>query len=254
VAEKAFSLENRLALITGGASGIGEAIASRFLRSGATVIVADIRPPDTSLSSANLDYVALNVADIEQVEKVMSAVHERYGSLDVLINNAGIGDVGPDITDSDPADYRRQQAVNVDGVYYGIKFGAPILKDGGSIINTASLAAFTIFPGYSQYSATKAAVISLTRSAAVELAARGIRVNAVCPGTHRTPMMPDDDPEYDLVKSLAPLNTIGEVEDLAGIYHYLAADESKYLTGQALIVDGGLSAGLSTQARDKLLS
>ena len=252
-ADEYFSIEGKRALITGGTSGIGRAVVSRFLCAGAEVIVADLVPPDITHSGKRPEFIKLDVSDAEQVEKVFADVGSKNGPLDVLINNAGIGNVGPDIVDSDPAQFQQQYRVNVDGVYFGLKYGAPIVKDGGAIINTASLAAFVIFPGFSQYSATKAAVVSLTRSAAIELAPRKIRVNAVCPGTHKTPMMPDDDPEYDLTALLAPLAEIGDVEDLAAIYHFLAADESRYLSGQALIVDGGLNAGLSKQAEEKLL-
>ncbi len=119
------------------------------------------------------------------------------------------------------------------------------MRDGGSIINTASIAADIGVPGYSQYSASKAAVLSLTRSAAVELAPRGIRVNAVCPGSVFTPMLPQDHPEVPLTTRMCPLGRIGTTDDVVGVYHFLAAGESSYISGQAIAVDGGMLAGVS---------
>ncbi len=125
------------------------------------------------------------------------------------------------------------------------------MTDGGSIINTASAAAFTAFPTYAIYSSTKSGIVSLTQSAAIELGIRGIRVNAVCPGTVITPLQPDDDPESVLVKTAAALGRYATTDDVIGTYHFLAAEASRYITGQAIRVDGGLSAGMSVGMLDK---
>ena len=136
-------------------------------------------------------------------------------------------------------------SVNVRGVLWGIKHGGRQMSEGGSIVNTASVAGERSFPGYGAYSASKAAVISLTRTGAVELAERGIRVNCVCPGTIATPMM--DDPSAALEKQVSeratPLGRVGQPEEVAALVHFLASDDSSYVTGAAIPVDGGLGAG-----------
>jgi len=121
-------------------------------------------------------------------------------------------------------------------------------------INTSSVAAMMGIYGYGQYSMTKAAVVNLTKTSAIELASRGIRVNAICPGTVKTAMVPDDHPEMSLVEVLAPLGRIAQTDEVEGLYHFLASDESRYITGQAIVVDGGISTGLSVAAILRVMS
>ncbi|HEX7374600.1 MAG TPA: SDR family oxidoreductase [Steroidobacteraceae bacterium] len=242
-----FSLQGMTAAITGGTSGIGEAVAARFVAAGARVVIIGRR--DASDVARRVGAVAAVRADCSKEAEVARALQQARdalgGEFDVLINNAGVENTGPMISDATGEELNRVFAINTFAVFHGLKYGQALLKDGGSIINTASIAADLGVPGYSQYSASKAAVISFTRSAAMELAPRGIRVNAVCPGSVFTPMLPRDHPEVPLTTRMCPLGRIGTTDDVVGLYHFLAARESSYISGQAIAVDGGLLAGVS---------
>lgn len=247
-----FSLENKTAFITGGISGIGLAVARRYIASGAKVVAADIQDGRAIAEDAGMVFIQTDVADEEQMKNAFAEAEYAVGRLDVIINNAGTGHLGGLLTEMETASWDTVIRVNVYGVFYGLKYGPRHMKDGGSIINTASQAAFTKFAGYEPYSASKSAVLSLTQTAAIELGSRHIRVNAVCPTGIRTPMMEDDDPEFDMVRAASQLGRVGETEDLVGLYHFLAADESRYITGQSILVDGGWTAGVSLQLADKI--
>lgn len=242
-----FTLKAMTAVITGGTSGIGEAVAARFVEAGARVVIVGRRDGTEAMRRSGA--VAAIRADCSQEAEVARALREARAALgedlDVLVNNAGIENTGPMIGDATGDELQRIFAINTFAVFHGLKYGQALLKDGGSIINTASIAADLGIPGYSQYSASKAAVISLTRSAAIELAPRAIRVNAVCPGSVFTPMLPQDHPEVPLTTRMCPLGRVGTTDEMAGVYHFLAAPESRYVTGQALAADGGMLAGVS---------
>ncbi|MBK6452973.1 MAG: SDR family oxidoreductase [Steroidobacteraceae bacterium] len=242
-----FSLKGMTAAITGGTSGIGEAVAARFVAAGARVVIIGRR--DGAEVARKVGAVAAVRADCSQEREIARALQEARNllgeDLDVLVNNAGIENTGPMIADATGEELNRIFAINTFAVFHGLKYGQALLKDGASVINTASIAADLGVPGYSQYSASKAAVLSLTRSAAVELAPRKIRVNSVCPGSVFTPMLPLDHPEVPLTSRMCPLGRIGTTDDVVGVYHFLASRESSYISGQALAVDGGLLAGVS---------
>ncbi|HEY6644139.1 SDR family oxidoreductase [Povalibacter sp.] len=242
-----FSLKGMTAAITGGTSGIGEAVAARFTAAGARVVIIGRR--DGSEVARRTGAIAAVRADCSAEAEVSRALHDARDALgenlDVLVNNAGVENTGPMIADATVEELNRVFAINTFAVFHGLKQGARVMKDGGSIINTASIAALLGIPGYSQYSASKAAVVSLTRSAAVELAPRGIRVNSVCPGSVFTPMLPQDHPEVPVAARMSPLGRVGTTDDMVGVYHFLASAESRYMTGQALVVDGGIVAGVS---------
>ncbi len=242
-----FSLKGMTAAITGGTSGIGAAVATRFVAAGARVVIIGRRDGANVVGATGA--LAAIRADCALEAEVARALQEARdalgGNLDVLVNNAGIENTGPLMADATGEELQRIFAINSFAIFHGIKYGQQVLNDGGAIINTASIAAQMGIPGYSQYSASKAAVISLTRSAAIELAPRGIRVNAVCPGSIFTPMLPQDHPEVPLTTRMCPLGRVGTTDDMIGVYHFLAAAESRYITGQALAVDGGMLAGVS---------
>ncbi len=242
-----FSLKGMTAVITGGTSGIGEAVAARFAAAGARVVIIGRR--DAANIARRTGAIAAVRADCASEAEVRRALNEARDALgdkiDVLVNNAGIENTGPMIDAATGEELNSIFAINTFAVFHGLKYGQLVLNDGGSIINTASIAAQMGIPGYSQYSASKAAVISLTRSAAVELAPRGIRVNAVCPGSVFTPMLPQDHPEVPLTTRMCPLGRVGTTDDMVGAYHFLASAESRYISGQALAVDGGMLAGVS---------
>jgi NAD(P)-dependent dehydrogenase (short-subunit alcohol dehydrogenase family) len=156
------------------------------------------------------------------------------------------------LTESDEEILDGVVALNFYGTYYVLKYGPGSMRDGGSIVTTASVAGLQQNEGFFDYSATKAATISLTKTSAVELGPRGIRCNVVAPGPVRTPMLPPGHVLNALAKNLSSLGRIAEVEDLVGVYHFLASDQSKYITGHTLIVDGGRLTGFRTQVLQRL--
>lgn len=242
-----FSLNGMTAAITGGTSGIGEAVAARFAAAGARVVIIGRRDgADVVRRTGAIAAIRADCASEAEVSRALKEARDALGEkLDILVNNAGVENTGPMIADATAEELNRVFAINTFAVFHGLKHGQLVLNDGGSIINTASIAALLGIPGYSQYSASKAAVISLTRSAAVELAPRGIRVNAVCPGSVFTPMLPQHHPEVPLATQMCPLGRVGTTDDMVGAYHFLASGESRYISGQALAVDGGILAGVS---------
>ena len=240
-----FSLSNKVAFITGGSGGIGLAVARRFLEAGAVVFTGDVL---ATHAEGVARHFPLDVSDEDHVRNAMQSIAEEHGGLDIVVNNAGIvaNENWFKIADGTRENLDKIFRVNTYGVFYGLKYASEFVNGGGSIINTSSRASTLGVPGNSQYSATKSAVDSLTRVAALELAPKGIRVNAVCPSFIATDM---GGSEYGdaMAKTLTPLGRLGRLDDLVGVYHFLAADESAYLSGQALNVDGGWSAGISEQ-------
>ena len=248
-----FSLGNKAAFITGGASGIGLGTAQRFLEEGARVVVADIDPPPQSLLEAGAVYLPTDITNRVDVIESYEAAERSIGLLDVIIHNAGRPGKGEHLTDSDEAVLDAVVALNFYGTYYVLKYGPRHMRDGGSIITTASVAGLQQNEGFFDYSATKAALISMTKTAAVELGQRGIRCNAVAPGPVRTPMLPPGHILNSLAKQLSTLGRIAEVDDLVGVYHFLASDESKYISGHTLVVDGGRLTGFRTSVLARLV-
>jgi NAD(P)-dependent dehydrogenase (short-subunit alcohol dehydrogenase family) len=245
-------LEGKVAVITGGASGIGLATAQRFLAEGARVVIGDYN--QTSINAA-LDQLAggerihamsMDVAQEHDVAELMAAATNRWGRLDIAFNNAGItGALGP-IMETEVAHWDASFAVMARGVFLGIKHAARAMADtgGGAIVNTASIAGLAggVIP--TVYSATKAAVISLTRNAANELARYRIRVNAVCPGIIFTPLMHGgrEAEAMATARLVQPWPDAGTPDHVASAVLYLASDESAFVTGEAHVVDGGYLA------------
>jgi NAD(P)-dependent dehydrogenase (short-subunit alcohol dehydrogenase family) len=232
-----FSLKDKAVFITGGASGIGLGTAERFLQEGARVVIADVQLPPQSVTDAG------DVTQREIVIDAFQSAEQAIGALDVIIHNAGMPGKGAHITDSDEAVLDKVVALNFYGTYYVLKYGPRHMRDGGAIITTASVAGLQQNEGFFDYSATKAAVISMTKTAAVELGLRGIRCNAVCPGPVKTPMLPPGHILNTLAKQLSAVGRIAEVDDLVGVYHFLASDQSRYVTGHTMVVDGGRLTG-----------
>ena len=238
-----FSVAHKTAVIVGGTSGIGFALAKSWASQGARVFITGRREADDIASSAGAEAIRFDAANETAFADAIAATEAKAGKIDILVNNAGMENVGQTLEEQPTTDFDAVAAINLRGTLHGLKYGPRHMKDGGSIINTASLAASVGLPTYGHYAATKAAVLSLTRTAALELAPRGIRVNAVCPGSIRTAMLPDDHPEVKLTETLCPLGRIGETDDVVGVYQFLASDAAAYVTGQAINVDGGVSAG-----------
>jgi NAD(P)-dependent dehydrogenase (short-subunit alcohol dehydrogenase family) len=253
----AMRLENRVAIITGGASGMGKATVLRFLEEGARVVVADFNAETGAQTvaeatarghGARVRFIRTDVASEADVEAMIRCAVEEFGGLDVMFNNAGVGGaIGP-LTETSVSDWDYTFAVLVRGVFLGVKHAARVMRAqgrGGSIINTASIAGLSGDAGPLAYSAAKAAVINLSMGAAVELAADRIRVNAICPGFIATPLAALGGSLDDLQERFAkaqPWPEYGSGDHIAGTALFLASDDSLFVTGEKIVVDGGLTA------------
>jgi NAD(P)-dependent dehydrogenase (short-subunit alcohol dehydrogenase family) len=256
-------LPNKVALVTGGGSGIGEATVRLFVAEGASVVIADIQDERGRRVAEELGARAAYVhADVSREPDVQAAVADtvrRFGRLDCIFNNAGYGGVGGRIEETSIAGFDETMGVLVRGVLLGMKHAAPVMKrqGGGSIISTASVAGLRTGFGPHVYSAAKAAVIHLTRTVATELGEHGIRVNCICPGAIATPIfgkglgmsVEQADEIVPLLKgvlqNIQPIKRSGLPEDIAQAALWLASDESSFVNGHALVVDGGLVGGRS---------
>jgi len=247
-----FDINGKNAYVTGAAGGIGLAVAKRFRQAGANVVITDVTDASQVAEEIGAIFHRVDVSNEEQVAESLAQAEKQLGKLDVVVNNAGIGEVGHTLEESEQSFIERTTKVNQWGVLYGLKHAPKHMNDGGSIINTASMAAFINMISSGVYSATKAAVVSMTAMSALELGSRSIRVNAVCPGYIATALGSGDE-GVDLCEAMTALGRVGTTEDLTGLYHYLASDESSYLTGQALKVDGGWSCGPSSAVLEKIL-
>ena len=249
-------LESKVAIVTGGASGMGLATVRRFLEEGASVVVGDLNSDNgrqllEELSADGYDEkVRFTVTDVS-VEDDVAAMTElaldAFGRLDIVFNNAGIGGAFGPITELEVDDWDTTFHVLVRSVFLGTKHAAKVLIEqgqGGSIINTASIAGMGGGAGPQAYSAAKAAVVSLSKTTAVELAPHDIRVNAICPGVIFTPLMHSGNEEQaeEVIEEIQPLSKRGEGSDIAGMAVFLAGEDSLFVTGQEHIVDGGLLA------------
>lgn len=248
-----FELTGKRAVITGGSSGIGLATAARFGEAGAEVVVADVQPPPDWLGLGPDAYVRTDVREEDEVAELLSEVASD-GGLQMLVNNAGVGSTEP-IEELSSSAITQDFGVNFQGVVWGLKHGARLIDDGGAIVNTASLGGFFSVHSEAIYCASKAAVISLTKTAALELASRRVRVNCVCPGVVDTPMV-NDDPTIDDIRRTAPLfhplGRLAQAHEIAAAIHFLASDDASFVTGHALAVDGGVLAGLSPRVTEVL--
>lgn len=252
-----FSVKDKVVLVTGGGSGIGRAIVKRLLVAEATVAFCNRSDHSELASRLGATFVRADVSDEVQVRALMSEVHDRLGPIDVLVNNAGVWDFDCPIETGDTEAFRRDHEVNVMGTVYCIKHGAPVMNDGGVVINVSSLAAHISVPEYGPYSASKAAVDAVTRTAAIELGDRGIRVVSIAPGTVATETLAeetDSEAEVAAFNNLTPLRRVCEMDEVAATVHFLASDDCRYISGSSLLLDGGMLAGLSVGLCEMLLS
>lgn len=247
-----FEVKGKRVLITGGASGIGLALVRHFLAEGADVIAVDLRGSD-DLAETDAELFTADVSDETEFSVALERAAESGGKLDVVINNAGIALPEGRFEDADLAILEKVFNVNVKGVYLGLKYAPRHMNDGGSIINTGSAAAHITMPEYTSYSVSKSGVLAMTRTASLQLGARGIRVNSVSPGTVLTPMESVDGPEARISVQATALERPANTDDIVGAYHFLAADESRYITGSEIRVDGGWVAGMTYKTMDKVL-
>ena len=259
-------VEGKVALVTGGASGIGEAVVELLAREGATVIATDIdelRGPEVvariAKGGGKAVFLEQDVTSEERWAEIVAEIAKRFGRLDVLVSNAGIGIAVPSIVDMTLADWRKQNAINLDGVFLSVKHCLPLMRKtgGGSIIMMSSLAGLRGAAGLSAYSATKGGVRLFAKSIAMECAmfGDGIRVNSVHPGIIDTPIwgkIPTGaagnqgnapiDPE-ERARVATPLGRAGQAAEIASGVLYLASNASRYVTGTELVIDGGMNAG-----------
>lgn len=271
-------LEGKVAVVTGGASGIGLSVVERCVKEGASVVFCDLTPDvgreaNEKLGGAlhharrqdggendgraiekrlgrNAAFVPADVTNDAQMKAVFDAAVARYGGLDVVVNNAGIGTAEGQLADVPAHVFQRVMDVNVKGVWNGMRHAIPLLqkRGGGSIVNMASILGLRAWPNQSTYSATKGAVIAMSRAAALELGPSRVRVNCVAPGIMLTPIyydspsgMPVDREKLAVLFARhQPIPRAGTAEDVANAVLFLASDESSFVTGQTLVVDGGL--------------
>src|SRR5687767_2113882 len=249
-------LEGKVAVVTGGCSGIGLATVRRFAQEGATVVVADLDDEAGEALAAQVGghYVHTDVASKSDVDRLFATTVERYGKLDVAFNNAGISPPEDDsILDTDLEAWRRVQEVNLTSVYLCCKAALPHMLErrSGSIINTASfVAVMGAATSQISYSASKGGVLAMTRELGVEFARQGVRVNALCPGPVNTPLLQElfaKDPEKAERRLVhLPMGRFAEATEIANGALFLASDESSYITASTFLVDGGLSGAYVT--------
>jgi NAD(P)-dependent dehydrogenase (short-subunit alcohol dehydrogenase family) len=257
-------LEGRAAIVTGAASGLGAEMARTFVREGAAVVVADFNADGGAAIAHELErsggsaiFVETDVSRPADCERMVARTVESFGKLDILVNNAGIGGIGALVDLSEEA-WDVVMDINLKGVFLGTKFAWPALLDngGGVILNTASVAGLFAAPGFAPYGVAKAGVVQLTKIAALEGAPHNIRVNALCPVWVPTPMVeagllmtPDPVAARQMMIDSVPLGRMGCTHDVAGAALFLASDEASFLTGLALPIDGGSSAGAHVALR-----
>jgi|TARA_B100000530_G_scaffold319709_1_gene252469 NAD(P)-dependent dehydrogenase (short-subunit alcohol dehydrogenase family) len=252
-------MDGKVAVVTGGASGIGEATVRLFIEEGAKVVIADMQQERGEALASELGnmatFVQVEVRQEEQVKSAIDTAVEGWGRLDCIFNNAGFGGVLGPVEDIPVEEFDMSFDVLVRGVFLGMKHAIPFMKKqgSGSIINTGSIAAVTAGRGPLIYSVCKAAVVQLSKVTAMSLGANSIRVNAICPGYIATPLStntvgrPDEKIEERIqgMEYQQPIPRVGRPEDIANMALYLASDRSSFITGQAIVVDGGAATGVS---------
>jgi NAD(P)-dependent dehydrogenase (short-subunit alcohol dehydrogenase family) len=252
-------LEGKVALITGAASGIGQATALLFGEEGAKLVLADVndRGGEETVRliterGGEAFHVRCDVSDPPQAQALIAAAVERFGRLDCAFNNAGIGGTSAPLADYELDAWNQVLAINLTGVFLCMRgeLRQMVAQGSGAIVNAASVVGVIGYPYLAAYTAAKHGVIGLTRTAALEYARHGIRVNAVCPGWTETPMVMDEgprpasDPEvYGALAGLGPMKRLATPIEIAGAVAWLCSDAASFVTGHPLVVDGGVTAG-----------
>src|SRR5260221_772831 len=234
-------LEGKVAVITGGDSGIGLATARRFVAEGAYVYITGRRQRELDAAvqqiGKNVTAVQGDVSNLADLDRLYATVKQQHGRIDIVFANAGIGEFAP-LGEISEAHFDNTFNINVKGLLFTVQKALPLLQDGGSIILNASNSTIKVLPGFSVYSATKAAIRSFARSWTLDLQARQIRVNAVSPGPTNTPMTSNEEFKASLLPTI-PLGRWGDPDEIAKAVVFLASDDSSFITGIELFVDGG---------------
>ncbi len=240
-----FDLKDKVAIITGAAGGFGEAMAVALSTQGAKIAILDFKDGNDVAKKLKTKskYYKLDVTNEEEIKKTVDEIEREFGSIDILINNAGVYFPTP-ITETKVEDWDKLINVNLRGYFLMTKHCAPKMKEGGRIINISSVAGHHAFAGSAAYNASKGAVIQLTKTMAVEYAGK-INVNAICPGVFVTPMtqglLESMEP---MIKNSVPLKRAGKAEEIGGLAVYLSSDECSYMTGSIITIDGGWTCHL----------
>ncbi|MCP3986543.1 MAG: SDR family oxidoreductase [bacterium] len=246
-------LEGKIAIITGAASGLGQGMAELFSAEGAKVVIADLQDEAGQELAGRLggSYLHCDVTDPSSVEAMVQSAADRHGQIDILVNNAGIDGERANTAESSIENWQRVVSINMDGVYYGMKYVLPFMvsQKGGVILNIASTVGLNALGALPAYSASKAGVIHLSKSVAIEYAMHDIRVNAICPSVVETPLLkhfientPDPEGARSGLASLNPLPGMVTVDAVAKAALFLVSDDSSFITAVALPVDGGYTA------------
>ena len=255
-------LEGKVCIITGGTSGIGKASVEAFLREGAKVVFSARRDAgfdqEKALREQGYDcmFVQADLKKEEDCRKVVPACVEKYGRLDVLFNNAGCGSVAPAVVADMTADWDDIFALNLRSYFILIQDALKVMlpQGKGNIINLASIGGITAMPMQSSYAASKAGVILLNRTIAVEYARKGIRCNVINPGLTLTEMVPEGSPVEDMLKAFVPGRNAGTAEGVANCAVFCASDETPFMTGAEINIDGGVTCGRCIEPPDDFLS
>ncbi len=250
-------LKDRVAVVTGGVSGIGFAMTTTFLKEGASVVMADVKADQgkaveeklKAQGFENVKFILTDLTNEESIKNLMDQTAATFGSVDVLCNNAAVC-IGESVEELSAKAYDIQMNVNVRGAMLAMKYAVPYMKERGkgSIVNTASICAMTASPNQAPYTASKGAIVALTRQVAYDYAKFNIRCNAICPSDTRTEMFeqflaaqPDPEATKAFFVSRVPLGRVAEPEEQANVALFLASDDSSFVTGQSICVDGGYS-------------
>jgi len=237
-------LKDKVAIVTGAGSGIGKAIGERFISEGAKVVFSDINQPTDFSEKENQTFIQCDVSKSAQVDSLVKSTVEKFGKIDVMVNNAGVGTSGSALDTTDDV-WHQTIEVNLSGVFYGIRAAANAMKNAGtkgSIINISSILGEVGMPGAISYCASKGGIVQLTHASALDLAPLGIKVNAIAPGFIETNMTKDflANPDFKkMIESNTPMGHTGKAEEIANTALFLASDESSYITGDVVLVDGG---------------
>jgi NAD(P)-dependent dehydrogenase (short-subunit alcohol dehydrogenase family) len=239
-------LQGKASIVTGAAAGIGLAISRRFVEEGARVVAVDVAPNDDldRLAGGQLAVVKADVAQEGEAQRIVAAACEHFNGLDVLVNCAGIGRPAP-LCDVSLQDFDDVLGVNLVGPFLLMKYGIPLMieRGGGSIVNIGSVQSMVAQPKCAAYASSKGGILMLSRAAAVDYGAQGIRANTICPGTIQTPRLAKlSSDDVARLRELHPLGRLGEADEVAALAVFLASDESSFCTGGAYTVDAGRTA------------